>query len=92
MFEISKLVSFRTILITQHSDVVLLGVLAVLFKTGHPGPTKVSYCMLNLQVFINNKSLSLLYTYIFCFQLFPCPFGFFIHGHSICKNGIIYGI
>ena len=33
---------FRTILLTQHSDLVVLAALGVLFHTGVSGPSKVS--------------------------------------------------
>ena len=40
-------VFYRTVLLSEHSDVVVFGVLAVLFKTGHPGPTKVNFNFLH---------------------------------------------
>lgn len=42
---------FRTVLLTEHSDIVVFGVLAVLFKTGNPGPIKVRVqCMVSFGV------------------------------------------
>ncbi|XP_028416466.1 zinc transporter 5-like [Dendronephthya gigantea] len=54
----------RTVLLSEHSDVVVFGVLAVLFKTGHPGPTKTRgallflFAMISLLLFDNDEMTS----------------------------------
>ena len=59
-YKIPFLFAFRTILLSEHSDVVFLGVLAVLFKTGNPGPIKVSMqccCLKQFAVLLDLNNL-----------------------------------